>query len=211
MREIDTDALAQVAGTLGVGNPVTAVEQVVYDDSNLQQVYDVGPVLPGYGTERGWFGILTTLGFAVTGNQRVEVDPYARLTSTTGGLGPLKSALEADIWLYRVSGWGSTGAETLDRVLGGMETQNKLNSPFPSTRHYQLFYSGQGFLSSLALVTGEDSVPVNGSQVQASPVYIPHGSVLAMLAAMTIAATETTIRLHWLLWAGPRGMRPPLT
>lgn len=40
MREIDTDVLAGVAGSLGVGNPATATAQVVFDDDNLQQMWD---------------------------------------------------------------------------------------------------------------------------------------------------------------------------
>lgn len=45
MREIDTDALLSVASLLGIGNPATVVEQVTFDDSNLQQVLGVYPLI----------------------------------------------------------------------------------------------------------------------------------------------------------------------
>lgn len=41
MREIDTQALIDVAPSLGIGNPATATGQVLFDDENLQQVLEV--------------------------------------------------------------------------------------------------------------------------------------------------------------------------
>lgn len=40
MRELDTSALLSVMPALGIGNPATATRQVLFDDENLQQVFD---------------------------------------------------------------------------------------------------------------------------------------------------------------------------
>lgn len=45
MREIDTDALQAVAAALGVGNPITATGEAIFDDANLQQVLDVSDLI----------------------------------------------------------------------------------------------------------------------------------------------------------------------
>lgn len=45
MRVVDTDALAGVASALGIGAPATVTEAVQFDDSVLQQVLDVAPLL----------------------------------------------------------------------------------------------------------------------------------------------------------------------
>lgn len=45
MRSLDTDAMSFVARALGVGAPMTATRDVVFDDDVLQQSLDVGPLL----------------------------------------------------------------------------------------------------------------------------------------------------------------------
>ena len=45
MREIDSDALLSVLHVLGIGNPATATLPAVFDDENLQQVFDVAPAI----------------------------------------------------------------------------------------------------------------------------------------------------------------------
>ena len=79
MRVIDTDALTGVARVLGVGNPATAVQQVVFDDGNLQQVLDVGrAVARGRSPIQGIGRISLELVFSATGAQAntVNVLPY---------------------------------------------------------------------------------------------------------------------------------------
>lgn len=114
MRDIDSDALRLVAQALGVGNPVTAVQQVQFDDGVLQQVLDVAALVRRAGTIAPSAG-LWTVNIINSHNSAnavsTTIDPY-NLTGAGNGY-PVPIGPELDVWLCDVSG-GTGIASTID-------------------------------------------------------------------------------------------------
>lgn len=108
MRSVDTDALRAVAPALGLGNPVTATEDVVLDDDVLQQSLDVSRLVrrgrsPGQST-----GLFTVRALTSnTGGGTIDFDPYRNTSTAVPAFGdwpPVPFLAEHDVWLMGVSG-----------------------------------------------------------------------------------------------------------
>lgn len=78
MREVDTDALLEVARSLGINNPATVVEQVTFDDATLQQALVVNELVrrarAGFGAGIWQASILTD--HVAAGTITDDLDPY---------------------------------------------------------------------------------------------------------------------------------------
>jgi hypothetical protein len=100
MRDVDSQALRLVSRALGIGNPVTAVEQVSFDDSVLQQVLEVGPLVRRGGTLERTAGLYMAdfdNVHAAPGAVASSVDPYAPSSPGAGYPSPVPTGLE--VWL----------------------------------------------------------------------------------------------------------------
>lgn len=217
MREIDSDALRDVAESLQIRNPTTAVGQVLFDDENLQQAHVVTPLLPGLGTERGWFGAIQDHDHTADGTLRNTLDIYARVSSPTGGLGFHRDRRRTDIWLYTVDHSIEDAGATLVRLISALFIPAVASSPFITSDYVHILRrSDSTRMDTAAVIAGGflSSFGIDRTSRQL-PIFVPHTAELAMVSQVTLdpgpPVVPATARTTYILWAGPRGLRPPLT
>jgi hypothetical protein len=115
VREIDTDALAAVMPSLGIGNPGTATRSAMFDDENLQQMLDINPlvrraraIVPSEGI---FLGNMSN-SHAGAGELTETLDPYLPAADAQP---PYPAALPDgfDVWICGVSGLITTDTLTV--------------------------------------------------------------------------------------------------
>lgn len=116
MREIDSDALLSVLHVLGIGNPSTATRPALFDDDNLQQVFDVGPAIRRSrvaGSKSGIWSAQIENAHVAAGQLITNFDPY----NLAGSIDP-QTALNGypdpvpegfDVWLLGAVLLSTTG------------------------------------------------------------------------------------------------------
>lgn len=99
MREVDTDALQEVAPSLGVGNPATATRPVLFDDENLQQALVVNDLIRRGRTLAGSGGGIYA----------------AQIVNSHGGAGTIIATRDPyDLGVATGAGWPAPVPEDLD-------------------------------------------------------------------------------------------------
>jgi hypothetical protein len=202
MREVDTDALRAVAGSLGVQNPVTAVGQVVFDDENLQQVLVVNDLIRRGRTFAKSEGLWT--GRIINSHTDAEsiattVDPYAVSSPLAGYPSPLPAGF--DVWL-------------LD-VLAVANATGVLDNAPPAWAYIQypatsMAFGGTAQLVTMALKVWDTDNTLSGGAVVLRtagvnqyissgntqlPVRIPRGAVIGWNSTSLITGTLTLLLL----------------
>mgnify|MGYP000225449118 CR=1 FL=1 len=135
MREVDTSVLQDVARSLGIGNPATARAPVVFDDGNLQQMWDATkygrlPIVRGtFEIQGGPAVAVTTTRFAFSTddllNPGVSGDYADRLVSKGLQLG------NTDIYLlgFVVAGEVANIANVAEAAIGVRQLPSSLGPP----------------------------------------------------------------------------------
>jgi hypothetical protein len=222
MRRIDTAALTNVAGALGVGAPATATEDVVFDDRNLQQVLDVSRALPGLGLYQGFHGFLVTQAHVATGSLFNSVDPYNFVDNNAGRrdedwvwvLDVNVSAIDVtnnDIARATagasqpiVDGFFPTGINAVFLDVAGLSI---FNSQLRDDETADWFFPTTWQESTGGPSGGTGQVPRSG--IERLPYPIMPGGLLRCASQAVVPAGTISVRFAWLLWAGPKGIRPP--
>ena len=137
MREIDTDALAAVLPSLGIGNPGTATRSADFDDEVLQQTLDVNPlvrraraIVPSEGIFLG--NMLNQ--HAIAGQKVCDLDPYTPAAGIAQSPYPSPLPSGFDVWIIGVGGFASTDSvlvASLQLVYGASETAFTVPGPTP--------------------------------------------------------------------------------
>lgn len=217
MRDVDSDALRRIARVLGVGNPVTAVEQVSFDDSNLQQTLEVSRLVPGYGLGDGFFTMAIGQLHVVTGVLGTIADLYATAEGSSSLAGaPLGLRSEYRIWLMDIQTQRTipAGGDSIDSINAGYRlalANTELNDwVCLITQNFG------GAISSGAAPQVGYTPGWDGASAVASPAVcrhvpreLPPGSSLRFRSSSTIAGAGTTATVLYYLWVGPRGLKPP--
>lgn len=202
MRKVDTDALRFVLPSLGIGNPATATEAVDFDDENLQQAVDISRILPGLGLEDGWVSIFLGTTHVASGSDDVSTDPYS-VVEFLGG------STERDrIWACGVWATASIAAgNSVDRIAIGV-TYPTLPGIFPTSGPKLLLAHATAFDTVEFAPSGGRVLPTD-LQTFERPVLLPPGSLLGGSSTATVPAGSIIADFGVLMWAGPRGLRPP--
>lgn len=214
MQNVDSEALEFVTKVLRLSGASSG--ETDFDDAHLQQVLDVGGMIPGLGQESGWFGATQDHQHNATGTLRNTLDLYARVANPAGGLDFVNDRAKTDIWIY--GGWPSSedvAGNSIDLIVAGLVIPAVASSPFP-TNDYEFIFSRTTAFTTTPLTLGGFLSAVSGwfSGLQGSPLplplFVPHrADGIRMMSTSTVGAGTIRARMSYLCWAGRRGHRPP--
>lgn len=192
---------------MGIGNPATAVQPVVFDDDNLQQAFDVGTLIRYSAAKRfavvdGWTQVAVQLVRNLAGFAQSTIDLIPQMQADFPG-----EYESSDIfWIYNI------GAYTVSTGVADDIADASVLLEYPQGAQYEYVgASGQPFLIwlaerwvsfvSTAQGVGATYVPIR------KPIPIPAGAALQFVVQNT-AATNTTTTFALFGRMLPRGVTP---
>jgi hypothetical protein len=208
VRQVDSSTLENVdriAGSTSRGSQLTE-----FQDELLQQVLDVGPILSGLGLHDGWLAVGLENAHTAAGTMFDFADPYLLLEQPQLAGPAARDHYRVWVVAMQLERDVPAAGNSIDDAAAGY--QIPAISPIQGMANYGVVRATTfgGVLQTgnrqigLHTTTGEYAFQHN------VPMMIPPGGVLLLSSTATWAAGTEIAQAQALLWAGLRGMKPPV-